>query len=62
MFLLEFLQKNMDDPYYEPTIVVHGYAFYRYMCITYMRSSSLGCILKKAKKKSGCFSSKIAFR
>ena len=21
--LLEFLQKNMGDPYYEPTIVVH---------------------------------------
>ena len=22
--LLGFLQKNMGDPYYEPTIVVHG--------------------------------------
>jgi len=23
--LLEFLQKNIGDPYYEPTIVVHDY-------------------------------------
>ena len=53
--------KNMGDPYYELIIMVHDCAFYRYMCITYMQSSSLGCILKKAKKKNGFFSSKIAF-